>query len=95
MRLCLVLAAALTLGGCMHDGQPDMASQPRGATVAFDSIDGLPPGQFKTLVQNLNDEAQHRRLSVMSRESPAAYRVRGYIAAKVVKGQTTISWVWD
>jgi hypothetical protein len=32
----------------------------------------------------------------MPRESPAAYRVRGYLAAKVVgKRETTISWVWD
>lgn len=71
------------------------AAQPRGATVAFESIDGPPPAQFNTLVQNLNDEAQARRLAVISRDSPSAYRVRGYLAAKVVKGQTTIAWVWD
>ena len=46
-------------------------------------------------MQNLNDEAQTRRLAVISRESPSAYRVRGYLAAKVAQGQTTISWVWD
>jgi hypothetical protein len=46
-------------------------------------------------VQALNNEAQTRRLAVMSRESPSTYRVRGYLAAKVVKRQTTISWVWD
>ncbi len=32
---------------------------------------------------------------MISREAPAAYHVRGYLAAKVVKGETTISWVWD
>ncbi len=36
-----------------------------------------------------------RQLAVMSRDSPSAYRVRGYLAAKVVKRETTISWVWD
>ena len=46
-------------------------------------------------MQDLNTEAQSRRLAVLSRESPSAYRVRGYIAAKAVKDQTTISWVWD
>ncbi len=46
-------------------------------------------------MQALNNEAQTRRLAVMSRESPSAYRVRGYLAAKVAKRQTTISWVWD
>ena len=71
------------------------AGQPRGATVAFESIDGPPPGQFHKLVHDLNDEAQTRRLAVISRESPSAYRVRGYLAAKVVQKQTTISWVWD
>jgi hypothetical protein len=67
----------------------------RGATVAFESIDGPPPGQFQTLVQNLNTEAQARQLAVISREQPSVYRVRGYLAAHVVKGRTTISWVWD
>lgn len=94
----MVLAAtcALALAGCTFDGQPNLsAAQPRGATVAFESIDGPPSAQFATLVQSLNDEAQTRHLAVISRESPSAYRVRGYLAAKVVKGRTTIAWVWD
>jgi hypothetical protein len=95
-RLVVATAGAMTLAGCTYDGQPNVsAALPRGATVAFESIDGPPPAQFKKLVQNLNDEAQSRQLAVITRESPSAYRVRGYIAAKVVKGQTTISWVWD
>lgn len=72
-----------------------MAGQPRGATVAFESIDGPPPALFNKLVANLNQEAQAHRLAVTSRESPSAYRVRGYLAAEVAKGTTTISWVWD
>jgi hypothetical protein len=32
---------------------------------------------------------------VISREQPSAYRVRGYLAATVVKHQTAVSWVWD
>ena len=27
--------------------------------------------------------------------SSAAYRVRGYLSAQVVRGQTVIAWVWD
>src|SRR5262249_9941772 len=81
--------------GCKRDNQAVSIAQPRGASVAFDSLDGLPPGQFRKLVQNLNDEAQSRRLAVISREQPSAYRVRGYLAATVTKHQTTISWVWD
>jgi hypothetical protein len=92
--LAIVLAGALA--ACGHAGPPSAAAlQPRGATVAFESIDGPPPVQFQTLVRSLNDEAQARRLAVISREQPSAYRVRGYLAAKVVKGHTTISWVWD
>ena len=92
----LAAACALTLAACNPDNHPGaLTDQPRGATVAFESIDGLPPGQFRELVQALNDEAQTRRLAVMSRESPSAYRVRGYLAAKVAKRETTISWVWD
>jgi hypothetical protein len=89
-------ACALTLCACTTDGQTTaLGLQPRSATVAFESIDGPPSGQFYKLVQNLNDEAQAHQLAVISRERPAAYHVRGYLAAKVVKGRTTIAWVWD
>jgi hypothetical protein len=85
----------LALAGCNPDNQTVSIAQPRGATVAFDSLDGLPPGQFQKLVRNLNDQAQVRRLAVISREQSSAYRVRGYLAVKVTKHQTTIAWVWD
>src|SRR5471032_2616377 len=92
----LAVACAMALAACNPEDRPGAsASQPRGATVAFESIDGPPPGQFHELVQALNNEAQTRRLAVISRESPSTYRVRGYLAAKVTKRETTISWVWD
>ncbi|MFI4971484.1 MAG: hypothetical protein ACHP7H_02285 [Hyphomicrobiales bacterium] len=93
--MLLAAICAMALAACTQDGQPGIAGQPRGATVAFESIDGPPPGQFRELVQALNNEAQTRRLAVMSRENPSTYRVRGYLAAKVTKRETTISWVWD
>src|SRR5499426_2350338 len=89
------IVCALALAGCNPDNQSLSAAQPRGATVAFDSLDGLPPGQFQKLVGDLNEEAQTRRLAVISREQSSAYRVRGYLAVKVTKHQTTVSWVWD
>jgi hypothetical protein len=91
----LTIVGALALAGCNPDNQGLSAAQPRGATVAFDSLDGLPPGQFQKLVGNLNEEAQSRRLAVISREQTSAYRVRGYLAVKVTKRQTTVAWVWD
>jgi hypothetical protein len=90
-----LLAVAFALTACNPDNQGISALQPRGATVAFDSLDGLPPRQFQQLVKNLNDEAESRQLAIISREQPSAYRVRGYLAARVTKHQTTVSWVWD
>ena len=96
LRPLMAGACVVTLAGCGPDGAPGpMAGLPRGATVAFESIDGPPPVQFAKLVHDLNTEAQTRQLAVTSRDSPAAYRVRGYLAAQVAKGATTISWVWD
>ena len=92
----IAAAGAFALSACTTDGQQSaLNAEPRGASVAFESIDGPPQGQFYKLVQDLNDEAQARRLPVISRESQAAYRVRGYLAAETAKGETKISWVWD
>jgi hypothetical protein len=92
----LLVGGVITLAGCNPNNAPDLAAaQPRGASVAFESIDGLPQKQFDTLVQDLNDEAQARRLAVMAREAPSAYRVRGYLATMAARGRTTISWIWD
>ena len=66
-----------------------------GPTLAFDSIDGPPVGVFNRLVDNISTEAQSRNVAIASREGAANYRVRGYLAAQVIRGRTHISWVWD
>ena len=71
------------------------AAVPSNATVAFESIDGPPPEVFRKLVTALNDEAGARRVAVVSRSSPATYRVRGYVSALVDRDRTTFAWVWD
>jgi hypothetical protein len=92
----VVAVCALALAGCNTDGQPTASvAMPRGATVAFDSIDGPPAAVFHKLVEDLNDEAQTRRMAVVSRESPSVYRVRGYLSAHVLQDRTAIAWVWD
>jgi hypothetical protein len=94
----LSIAAAFGLGGCSSSGGfPGALSGAggQGRTVAFESIDGPPETVFKSLVRELNQEAQARQISVVSRESAAQYRIRGYIAAHVQGKKTTISWVWD
>jgi len=96
-RIVAVLALGLAAGGCVTAGGPYASVEPaRGGTrVAFESIDGPPPGVFQNLVVNLASEAEARRVAVVSRASPADYRIRGYLAAIVEKGRAHISWVWD
>jgi len=96
----LLLAATCTLGGCAGGGAASNSyamapSGGGGATVAFESIDGPPPQVFDRMVGILDSESKLRSLSVVSREGTAAYRVRSYLSAQVVRGKTMIAWVWD
>jgi hypothetical protein len=87
----------LCVSGCSTAPQgPTPVAMTRGPTVAFESIDGPPESIFRKLVQDLNDEATTRQVAVVSRDAPAQYRVRGYVAALVEKRRhTVIAWVWD
>jgi hypothetical protein len=93
------LAIGCTLGGCAAGGGAAdsyaMATPTSGATVAFESIDGPPPQVFDRMVGVLDSESKLRSLSIVSREGAAAYRVRSYLSAQVVRGRTVIAWVWD
>jgi len=90
------LALALAVGGCANAPAP-MASvvSQRGASIAFESIDGPPVSVFQNLVTTLSAEAATRQVQVVSRSGAPAYRIRGYLAAIVVGGKSHISWVWD
>jgi len=47
-------------------------------------------------VQNISDEANARQMAIVSREAPAQFRVRGYLATLVEKRRgTVVAWVWD
>ncbi|MCK1384308.1 hypothetical protein [Bradyrhizobium sp. 21] len=96
----MLLAAATALGGCAGGGGAANSyamapSAGSGATVAFESIDGPPPPVFDRMVGVLDSESKLRSLSVVSREGSAAYRVRSYLSAQIVRGKTVIAWVWD
>src|SRR5262249_3392993 len=104
VRARLALGAALALGlavaGCTTDGAPPgMAAFPVGAaagpTVAFESIDGPPVNVFQKLVVTLSEEARSRQILVVSRESPASYRIRGFLAVHIDRGRPQVAWVWD
>lgn len=96
----MLLAAATVLAGCAGGNAPSNSyamapSAGSGATVAFESIDGPPPQVFDRMVGVLDSESKLRSLSIVSREGTAAYRVRSYLSAQVVRGKTVIAWVWD
>jgi hypothetical protein len=85
----------LALAGCNTTGQNTSLNGARGATVAFESIDGPPRDIFDRLVRDLNVEAQSRHLAVVSRTDSSAYRVRGYLVAEGTAKQSAINWIWD
>src|SRR5690242_1846582 len=97
----VLLVAAGALGGCAGGGAASnsyaMATTGAGggSTVAFESIDGPPPQVFDRMVSVLDSESKLRSLAIVSRDAPAAYRVRSYLSAQVVHGRTVIAWVWD
>jgi hypothetical protein len=95
----LLLVVACALGGCAGSGAAGNANAfamaSSGPTVSFESIDGPPPQVFDRMVGILNSESQLRSLAVVSREAQAAYRVRAYLSAQVLRGKTVIAWVWD
>lgn len=98
----LLLAAASALGGCASGGaasgsfaSTSFAATGDNPTIAFESIDGPPPGVFDRMVSVLDSETKLRSLQIVSRENPAAYRVRSYLSAQIVRGRTVIAWVWD
>jgi hypothetical protein len=99
MIAAVLLVVATALGGCAgggaNSGSNAMASTGSGPTVAFESIDGPPPQVFDRMVGVLDSESKLRNLSIVSREGGAAYRVRSYLSAQVVRGKTVIAWVWD
>jgi hypothetical protein len=94
-RIILILPLlALALAGCNTTGSASLNGT-RGATVAFESIDGPPREIFDKLVQDLNTEAQSRQLAVVSRTDSSTYRVRGYLVAEGSAKQSAINWTWD
>lgn len=97
MQGAVVLALASALGGCASGNQASLAfaSTGGGSTIAFESVDGPPPQVFERLVRVIDTESQTRSLAVVSREAPAAYRIRTYLSAQIRRGKTVIAWVWD
>ena len=93
----VIAAVVIACAACTETTSSNVAltTASSGPTIAFESIDGPPVGVFNRLVDNISSEAQSRNVAIASREGAANYRVRGYLAAQVIRGRTHISWVWD
>ncbi|HWV41116.1 hypothetical protein [Pseudorhodoplanes sp.] len=85
--LACSVAACTTTGGSLQSGQH--------STVAFDRIDGLPAPVFDRYVRKLGDEAEARKIPVVTREGFAPYRIKGYASVWTRGRQATMSWLWE
>lgn len=92
------LFAAFALAACQTgDGSKPVAgiSSSSSKSIAFESIDGPPEPVFNKLVASLTSEADAQQVHIVSRDSDAAYRVRGYLAASVEGGKGSVDWAWE
>jgi hypothetical protein len=93
-RIVGIVALALSSAACTTTGGGGLPAGQH-STVAFDRVDGLPPAVFERYVRKLNDEAEARRVPVVTREGFAPYRIKGYVSLWTRKRETTLSWVWE
>jgi hypothetical protein len=91
------LVFGLAVAGCSTQGGGPALMQValRSPSIAFESIDGPPAPVFERLVSELAAQAAKHQVIVVSRTSPAVFRVRCYLAAAVINGRTHYDWVWD
>ena len=98
LRLAAILTLTLAAANCTPSSGPSGRLFTGGiasSSIAFESIDGPPQAVFRKLVATLGEEAEARKVAVVSREGAAAYRVRGYLSAQVERKSTAIAWVFD
>src|SRR5262249_56141212 len=77
-------ALALAAGGCANaPGPAPMASvaSARGASIAFESIDGPPVAVFQNLVATLSAEAASRQVQVVSPTARPPYPIPPHFSA--------------
>ncbi len=67
---------------------------PKGAAMAFASIDGAPEPIASRLKQDLASEAATREISITA-PALARYFVRGYVDAYPTETGTSVHYVWD
>jgi hypothetical protein len=91
-----VLAASLALAGCVTTSTQTISpTAAEGASIIFESVDGPPRPISARLAKSLDQEAQARKLVVMTRGGQALYHIRAYLAAHSEGGTTTLTWAFD
>ena len=72
----------------------DFRRAARGATVAFELIDGPPPGQFRKLCRTSTRRRSAPDRGDVARKPGGLSRAR-LSRRPVARGTTTVAWVWD
>ncbi len=104
------LTLCVALGGCVEDvaavsaaaQQPSAGARmaarpgvsPRGAPLAFASLEGAPDSVLSRFTQATQAAATSRDIAAVD-PAVAAYLARGYLTAYPVEGGTVIASVWD
>lgn len=92
-RVLGIVIAASAVAGCVTTTASVSPEHARGATVAFESLDGLPSEPSATLMSILNEEAKAQQLVVLPRGAQPNYRLRGYVSPHMET--RAVAWAWD
>jgi hypothetical protein len=91
-----VVALSVALAGCITTGTQTVSpTAAEGATIIFESVDGPPRPVSTRLARSLDQEAQARKLVVVTRGGQALYHIRAYLAAHSEGGTTALTWALD
>jgi hypothetical protein len=91
-RLC-VLVLGFAVSACANLGQIGNLTEGPHITVAVESVDA-PAAVSEKFLASLKGEAVDRNIVVVA-PGEANYRLRGYLAAHVDGGVTSVAWAWD
>jgi hypothetical protein len=98
VALCVMAAGCAALSPAPETMANAQANAAQGGSIAFESIDGPPPEIVHRFLGELREEAAARGITALSAGSPAAYRVRGYLALRprgAGASAASIAWAWD
>ncbi len=90
----------LALGACQSNGQggsyASLRGSPAGVPIALEVMDGPPAPVRAALTQELVTAASARQVELAGADTPARYRVRGYLSTETgPEGGVALAYVWD